>query len=139
MSRSQTVSTVSSAEYIIQSLNLSFVHDNLTCVQRREHFSAPYSSLSMAYLRMTAASPRILVLPPYLSTSRGNHEVRCSVLLSHLSLITSHVTYQNVIAHSSILTLARCSTAKSSRVRLFLSWADTQRGVGVAYEHPHAL
>jgi hypothetical protein len=34
MSRSQTVSTISSTEYIIQSLNLSFVHYNLTYVQR---------------------------------------------------------------------------------------------------------
>jgi hypothetical protein len=134
MSRSQTVSTISSTEYIIQSLNLSFVHYNLTYVQRWTLSSAPCNRSSMGAWHTFGWRQRALEPLCYLSTSRGKHEVKCfhSFVPPFTYQITRHVPKKS--SDTSILMITQ-----GSCVQLFPSRADTQRGVGVAYGHPQRV
>jgi hypothetical protein len=97
MSWSQAVSTVSSTEYIIQSLKLSFVHYNLTYLQHWELSSALYNHSYMAYLRMAVTSPRILVLPLHFEGQPRGEVLRP---IFHLSNYTSRT--KKVIGHEHI-------------------------------------
>jgi hypothetical protein len=122
MSRSQTVSTVSSVECIIQSLNLSFVLDNLTCVCECKACSVldalQRCATILPWLRMAATSPRTLVLPLHFEGQpRG--------VVLHLSVppFTHHITRHvpKMSLDTPALTPSKRLSAKSSRVQLYLS------------------